>query len=236
MQLPAPLTAELAELRTRLLPSLVEAVRHNLDAGNEDVAVFELARAYLPGPEERWHVAAVGEGDFAFIKGAVERLCAALHVEARFDPTEDDLLRPGRAARIASGSLGELHPELLEGTWAGFELELAALFEQVPDRIVYEDVVTYPAVRQDLAFIVPEEVAAGDLVEAAREAAGPELRELKVFDVYRGPQVGEGKKSIAFAASFQSPERTLSDEDAAAIRERIARALAEQFGAELRAS
>ena len=86
------------------------------------------------------------------------------------------------------------------------------------DPIQYEDVITFPAVKQDLAFAVDEAVAAGDLIAAAREAAGPELRELRVFDVYRGEQVGEGRKSIALAAAFQSPERTLSDEDAAAIR------------------
>ena len=95
--------------------------------------------------------------------------------------------------------------------------------------------ITFPGVKQDLAFAVDEWVAAGDLIAAAREAAGPELRELRVFDVYRGEQVGEGRKSIAFAAVFQSPERTLSDEDAAKIRDRIVQALAERFGAELRA-
>jgi len=83
---------------------------------------------------------------------------------------------------------------------------------------------------------VPEEVAAGDLVDTAREAAGPELREMRVFDVYRGGQVGEGRKSLAFAVSFQSPERTLSDDDAAALRKKIVEALAERFGAELRES
>jgi len=97
-------------------------------------------------------------------------------------------------------------------------------------------VITYPPVRQDLAFAVPEDVAASDLVEAAREAAGPELREMRVFDVYRGGQVGEGRKSLAFAVSFQSAERTLSDEDAAALREKIVEALGKRFGAELRAS
>jgi phenylalanyl-tRNA synthetase beta chain len=96
-------------------------------------------------------------------------------------------------------------------------------------------VITYPAVRQDLAFSVREEAAAGDLVAAAREAAGPELREMRAFDVYRGPQVGEGRKSIAFSVEFQSPERTLSDEDAAALRGKIVDALASRFGAELRA-
>jgi phenylalanyl-tRNA synthetase beta chain len=82
---------------------------------------------------------------------------------------------------------------------------------------------------------VPETVSAGDLVDVAREAAGPELREMRPFDVYRGTQVGEGRKSIAFAVSFQSPERTLTDEDAARLRERIVEALAERFSAELRA-
>ena len=100
---------------------------------------------------------------------------------------------------------------------------------------VYEDVITFPPVREDIAVVVAEDVPAGALVEAAREAAGAELREARVFDVYRGEQVGEGKKSVALALVFQSAERTLSDEDAAALRGRIVAALAERFGAELRA-
>ncbi len=94
--------------------------------------------------------------------------------------------------------------------------------------------ITYPAVRQDLAFVVDEDVSAGELVAAMREAA-PELRDAAVFDVYRGDQVPEGRKSVALRVAFQSPERTLSDEDAQAIRERIVAALAERFQAELRA-
>ena len=105
----------------------------------------------------------------------------------------------------------------------------------MPDRIVYEDVITYPALRQDLAFVVPEEVLAGDLVAAAREAGGRELRDVRVFDVYRGGQIPGGKKSVALRASFQSPERTLSDEDARVIRARVVQALAERYGADLRA-
>ncbi len=105
----------------------------------------------------------------------------------------------------------------------------------MPERVLYEDVITYPALKQDLAFVVAEDVAAGDLVAAAREAVGPELRSMRVFDVYRGEQAGPGRKSIAFRVEFQSPERTLTDEDAAAMRERIVAALAERFGASLRA-
>jgi phenylalanyl-tRNA synthetase beta chain len=87
-----------------------------------------------------------------------------------------------------------------------------------------------------LAFVVPDEVSAGDLIAAAHEAAGDELREVRPFDVYRGDQVGEGKKSIALHVVFQSPERTLTDDDAARLRERIVAELAQRFGAVLRAA
>jgi phenylalanyl-tRNA synthetase beta chain len=139
------------------------------------------------------------------------------------------------SASVQSGWVAQLDPRLLEGEWSAFELDLDELLALVPERVLYEDVVTYPPVRQDLAFSVPEAMAAGDLVEAAREAAGPELREMRAFDVYRGEQVGPGRKSIAFAVVFQSRERTLSDEDAARLRESIVAALRERFGAELRA-
>jgi len=105
----------------------------------------------------------------------------------------------------------------------------------VPAVVHYEDVITYPVVKQDLAFVVDEGVRAAELVDEARRAAEPELREMRPFDVYRGEQAGPGKKSIAFAVSFQSPERTLSDEDAAGLREKIVEALERRFGAVLRA-
>src|SRR5437867_9913060 len=89
--------------------------------------------------------------------------------------------------------------------------------------------------RSDLAFIVSEDVAAADLIAAAREAAGAELGDARVFDVYRGEQIGEGRKSVAIAVTFQSPDRTLSDEDAARLREQIVAAIASRFGGELRA-
>jgi phenylalanyl-tRNA synthetase beta chain len=89
-------------------------------------------------------------------------------------------------------------------------------------------------VKQDLAFAVAEDVAAGDLVDVARKAV-PELREMTPFDVYRGEQVGPDRKSVAFRVEFRSPERTLTDEEAAGLRQRVVDALREQFGAELRA-
>jgi phenylalanyl-tRNA synthetase beta chain len=237
-RLPEPISAEFAVLRTRLLPSLVEAARRNVELGAEQVALFEVARVYLPDgglPDEHTHVAAVVDGGWARAKGIVDSLYAALKAEPEFRRAEDDLLHPGKSAATASGIVGELHPAVLDGVWGAFELDLAALLAETPAEVRYTDVVSFPAVRQDLAFSVPDELSAAELVAAAREAAGPELREMRPFDVYRGEQVGEGRKSIAFTVSFQSSERTLTDEEAASLRGRIVEALRERFGAELRA-
>ena len=239
LRLPEPITIELAVLRTSLLPSLVDTARRNVEVGNERVELFEIAHVYLPRgeelPEERQLVAGVVEGGFAKVKGVVEALLGALHIPASWERAEHGLFHPGKTARTETGIVGELHPTVLEGTWGAFELDLAALAAAAQIPVEYHDVITYPAVKQDLAFAVDEDVPAGALVAAAREAAGPELREMRVFDVYRGEQVGAGRKSIAFRVEFQSPERTLSDEDAARLRGLIVDALHERFGAELRA-
>jgi phenylalanyl-tRNA synthetase beta chain len=241
IRLPDPLSSEQAVLRTTLLPSLISAAERNVHARNEDIALFEIARVYLPAdeplPDERWHLGGIVEGGFARAKGAVEVVHAALHLSPEVARTRDPKLHPGKAAALTSGagSLGELHPRLLPGAWGVFELDLEKLYALVPERILYRDVITYPPLRQDLAFAVPEDVLAGDLAAAAAEAAGPELVSMEVFDVYRGEQVGPGRKSVAFRVAFQSPEGTLSDEDARELRERIVAALGERFGAELRA-
>src|SRR5204863_3613813 len=169
-------------------------------------------------------------------KGVVQALYEVLKAGAQFERADHPLFHPGKTARTSAGIVGELNPRILDGEWGAFELDLENLFAESREPVTYEDVITYPAVRQDLAFVVPEEIEAGELVDAARDAAGPELREVAIFDVYRGEQAGEGKKSIALRVAFQSPERTLSDEDAAALRQKIADALAERFGAVLRSA
>ena len=236
--LPEPISVELTVLRTSLLPSLVEAARRNVDAGAERIALFEIARVYLAGddlPDEHVRVAGIVEGGFGRAKGVVEAVYRALKAEPSFERGEDERFHPGKTARTAAGLVGELHPAALEGTWGAFELDLELLFAVSQEPVTFEDVVSFPLVRQDIAVAVAEEVEAGALVAAVREAAGPELREARVFDVYRGEQLGSGIKSVAIRLAFQSPERTLTDDDVAPLRERIVATLAERFGAELRA-
>jgi phenylalanyl-tRNA synthetase beta chain len=238
LALPEPMTEEQVLLRRTLLPSLVDAAERNVAAGNEGIALFEIARVFLPVaklPEERERLAGVVHGGFARAKGAVETVYEAIRAEPRFERASEPFLHPGKAARTNEGWLGELHPSLLEGVWGAFELDFDALVGAAADAPQYEDVVTYPPVKQDLAFAVDETVAAGDLADAARDAAGPELREMTPFDVYRGEQLGAGRKSIAFRVEFRSSERTLTDEEAAGLRAKIVDALRERFGAELRA-
>ena len=151
-----PFTAELAALRDNLEYWLVESARRNRNAGVERVALFELARVFLPGdgelPEERWHVAGITDGGYFRAKGAVETLHRALHVEPDFS---------------------QLDVRGLDEGWGYFEVDLDSLFERVPDVVLYEDVITYPDVKQDLAFVVDEGVSAGDLIAEAQRAAGP---------------------------------------------------------------
>jgi phenylalanyl-tRNA synthetase beta chain len=244
LALPVPLSAELAVLRTSLLSGLVQAARHNLDVGARRVALFEIARVYLPVPgstvsgtglpEEPWRVGGILDGGFFRAKGIVETLHDALRARVSFERADEPFLHPGRASRVPAGWLGELHPELLPG-WSAFELDLATLFAGGAGAVHYEDVITYPPVKQDLAFVVDVSLAVGDLFAAAREAAGPDLRETTFLSDYRGDPIPAGRKSIAFSVVFQSPERTLSDEDAAELRRRIVDVLGERFGAELRA-
>ena len=239
LQLPEPLSAEAAALRTSLRPSLVDAARANVAVDNTEIALFEIARVYLRGdgalPVERWHIGGIVDGGFAEAKWAVEHLYAALKLEPAYERATEPFLHPGKAARTAEGWVGELHPGVLDGEWGAFELDLDALVAAAPESVAYEEVSPFPEVRQDLAFVVDEDVPAASLAAAMREAAGADLRDARVFDEYRGGQIGDGKRSLAFRVAFGSPERTLTDEDAAALRGKIVDALAKQFGAVLRA-
>jgi phenylalanyl-tRNA synthetase beta chain len=238
LRLPQPISQEAAALRAGLAESLVDAARANVAVGATDVALFEIARTNHRGgelPDERWHVAGVVDGGFAAAKWAVEQLYAALKIEPSVERTSEPLLHPGKAARTAEGWVGEVHPSVLDGVWGAFELDLDALVERAPAVVAFEEVSPYPEVRQDLAFVVDAGVPAAELLAAMREAGAPELVSASVFDEYRGEQIGAGKKSLAFRTAYGSLERTLTDEEAAAVRTRIVDALGKRFGAELRA-
>lgn len=178
---------------------------------------------------------------------AVTRLSDRLGAELRFDQSEaaPEQWHPGRTARVMAGErfvgwVGELHPRVNEALGlpahtAAFELDLDVLFATLDGKPVQaKPISTFPPVKQDLAFTVPAAVTARELTEAVRRAAGDVLESIELFDVFTGDQVGEGKKSLAFAVTFRAAGRTLSSEDSEAIRARIV-AEAATLGAQLRA-
>ncbi len=238
LHLAEAISAELAILRTTLLPSLVEAARRNAELGNERIDLFEIARVYLPSggplPTERIHVAAITQGPFSRAKGVVEALAGALKFEAPFRAEAHPMFHPSRSAATNGGVVGELHPSVLDGEWSGFELYLDELAAVAREPVAYREVGAYPAVHQDLAFVVDLGVPVAEIFAVAREAAGPELDEVRFLSDYREPPIPAGKKSIAFSLTFRSTERTLTDEDAAELRNRIVSAVERAFGAHLR--
>ncbi|HTA14388.1 MAG TPA: hypothetical protein VK781_05970, partial [Solirubrobacteraceae bacterium] len=182
------------------------------------------------------------QADLFALKGLLEALGSALDVQLDCEPGAQPFLHPGRSATVSCagqriGWLGELHP-LVAREWgldgaAVMELELDRLLALAAPQSAYRDVISYPALRQDLAVVLPEQVPAAQVLEAVREAARKLLDEVRVFDVYSGPQVGEGKRSLALSLAFRAPDRTLTDEDVAPVRKRIVKALA-GLGGELR--
>jgi phenylalanyl-tRNA synthetase beta chain len=180
------------------------------------------------------------EPDFYALKGVLEGLAAQLGSSVEVEPAPEPFLHPARAARILVGGvpggwLGEVHP-LVCRNWdlesaTAFELDLAPLAAASPTGAEqYEDVITYPAVHQDLAVVVAEDVEAARVMAAVTEAGGELLRSVEIFDLYRGEQVGEGRKSLAVRLEFRAADRTLTDEEVAAVRERIKQSLAELGG------
>jgi phenylalanyl-tRNA synthetase beta chain len=184
--------------------------------------------------------------DFFDLKGLLEGLFSALHIEnIRFAPLSGTIFHPGKGAEILAdgeviGMMGELHPLVKERFDFGpaailtAELELNALLKRIPARIESQPVSGFPPILEDIAIIVNEEITSEQLLAAIRQAGGELLTTIRLFDIFRGEQIGVGKKSMAYNLTYQAPDRTLTDKDAAQIRQRIVKKLEQDLGAKLR--
>ena len=179
-------------------------------------------------------------GDFFACKALLEAVLAAAGVDAEFESDQEPFLHPGRSAlvRVAGGDelgwIGEIHPEVL-ADWdleaaSAFEIDADTLAELAPGPERFRDLTSFPAVRQDIAVVVSEETPAAAVEAAVREGGGELLDDVRVFDVYHGEQVGEGKRSLALGLEFRAPDRTLTDAEVAELRQAIEARLAEIGG------
>lgn len=254
-----PLGEDTSVMRTTLLPSMCEVLARNYNNRNAAVCLFELGNEYIPNggelPDEpvRLSVGAYGgDMDFYAVKGIVDSMLKNIGVEdfeytACTDPAvfaEADAFHPGRCAVItnngkAIGILGELHPETLENYGIGVKayaakVNVTELLDMANAVKTYKPLPKFPAAVRDLAIVCDEDLPVAELEKAIKKAVGSTLESVTLFDVYKGKQIAEGKKSVAYSIAMRSHEGTLTDEQSDAAVKRVLKEL-EKLGAELRA-
>ena len=254
-----PISAEMAVMRLSLWPGLLQALQQNQKRQQPRVRLFETGRQFsADGKQEIPVIAGLAGGllvpkqwassnsaiDFYDVKADVESLLALTgrSEEFSFVPATHPALHPGQCARIVRlgqpvGWLGSLSPVLVKSLdlvypAVLFELELIPTFaSHVPE---YQEISKFPMVRRDLALQVADNLKFADLAQAARESAGPLLKELNIFDVYQGAGLEKGKKSIALGINLQDTSRTLTDAEVDAVVTAIVHHLSQRFDARLR--
>jgi phenylalanyl-tRNA synthetase beta chain len=202
----------------------------------------------MSGPRESqsWNPSDGAPMDFFDLKGVMEEFVSGLHLsDITYDPAEDPRFHPGRCAAICVsgqpvGVFGELHPQTatnlqLEGrTILAAEIEFEKLRPHLNRRHTIHAIPSFPPVLEDLAVIIADEVPVRTVLDAISRAGGELLANVRLFDVYRGEQIGAGKKSLAFSLAYQAGDRTLTSTEATTIRERIMQALEKELGGKVR--
>ena len=249
-----PLGEDTSVMRTTALPSMLGVLSTNLSRRNMEAKLYEMATVYKKQPgkvlaDERTvlTLGAYGGGvDFFALKGAVEALlCAARTPDVRFTAdTKTAAFHPGRCAAVWSGdtrlgTLGQIHPDVcaaygLDGATYCAEIDVVLLHDLEGAEPVYTPLPRFPAITRDIAVVCDASVPVGELTECIRKAEKNVLRGVKLFDVYTGVGIPEGKKSVAFSLTLRSDDGTLTDDHAEEAVRAVLDALRENFGAVIR--
>lgn len=249
-----PLGEDTAVMRPTLAPDMLKTLAFNMNHGTPVASLYEAAAVFdphhptaegLPTETQTLCMGSYGEGaDFFAVRGAVEAVLRAEGIHCEVTPGADVYYHPGRSARLMCGELmlaqmGEVHPEMMEA----FDLPKRAVMAEINLQRVLENALPmgelkplprFPSVSRDLALVMEESVAVGPLMDAMRRAGGNLLEAIEMFDVYRGAQLGEGKKSVAFSLTFRAADRTLTEPEITKAMEKVQRSCSAQFGAVIR--
>lgn len=257
-----PKSRELKHLRTSLLPGLLHAAARNLRHGAREARLVEAGTVFrasppplgserieiglvLVGSPDPWAEPAAATDRYLELKGAIESCFEALGIDSRKSaPYHEPCWADAAGLAVESGGrrlarLGKVAPRLGAATglerpaWAAV-LDLLAVAELVPERRRFAPLPKYPSVKRDLAVLVDRAVAQGDVEETIRRSGGRLLVSVRLFDVFEGEQLGSGKKSLAYALEFRSPERTLQDREVDEAVQGLVRSLGSAVGATLR--
>lgn len=251
-----PLGEENSIMRTTLMPNMLEVLSRNNNRNVESVKAFEIGRVFLPHsiPVDRLPiekpVLTLGmygkEVDFFTLKGTIESVFKNLGISnIEFIPEKNHpTFHPGRCANLLwenhiLGVFGEIHPDVAEK----FDLEVRTYLGEIDFNIVlqltrldriYKALPKYPAITRDIALVVKDEVYVKEIEDVIKENGGKLLEKVQLFDVYKGKQIKEGYKSVAYALTYRGEDRTLTDEDVVKVHEKILSQLKEKLEAQLR--
>ena len=261
LKLQNPLSPEMSVLRTTLLPRLLENAQHNRNHQIDTIALFEIGSVFIGNGEQKEpeRVAGIlagqiGEGvysdpyrapDFYDIKGLVEGILEVCGiVDYTLQKTDTPTFHPGRNAEILLGdrqlgTFGEAHPEVLENYDLPykaylFEFDMEVLVDAAIFAKRFEPIPIYPTVERDLAIVVDKELLSDMPTELIYATGGELVKSVRLFDVYEGEQVPEGKKSLAYAITYHSATETLTDKAVNTLHDKVVKHLNQKLGAELR--
>jgi phenylalanyl-tRNA synthetase beta chain len=251
-----PLGEETSVMRTILTPNMMEVMGRNFSRNIEAVRAFEIGNTFMANPvdpnelpeeADSMAIAIYGKGEsFYTLKGMIVELLNVLGITDMAFESESEygVYHPGRCARITFedielGIMGEVHPDVTEKYGIGTrcyccELMFDNILSKANVEKVYKPLPKYPSTARDIALLVEEDVLVGDIRNIITENGGSILEKVELFDVYRGQQVAEGKKSVAFALTYRAADRTLTDPDVAKVHDKVLEALKSKLDAVLR--
>ncbi len=249
-----PLGEDTSIMRTVALPSILEVIARNCNFNNENVRLFEIATVYIPTgentlPNENKVICAAmyGDCDFYAMKGVCENIfkLAAIKNVSISSVCDNPSYHPGRCAKITAngkyiGILGQIHPLTAQNYGIDVpvyacELDFEAIFEMMSDTKLYTPLPKFPATTRDFSFVCDEAIEVGTIEAEMAKAGGKLVEDIALFDIYRGPQVGENKKSVSLRVTLRASDRTLTVEEAEKVSSKILAAIEKTLGITLRA-
>ena len=257
-----PFGEDTKTMRTTAIPSMLETLEINCNKDNDSVALYEMAKVFLPRegvvtnthglegtlPDERVKImiGLYGTGDFYSVKGMCEEIFACAGISAKFTAKTDEVtFHPGRCAEITAadgtilGIMGELHPVVAQNYTFNrpvylAELDFENIFAKSNSKKSYKALPKFPASTRDFSFVCDEEITVGAIEDAMRHSGVALIEDIKFFDIYRGVQLGEGKKSVSFSVSLRSADHTLTVEEADKAAAKILRGVERILGITIR--
>ncbi len=258
-----PISADMKTMRTSLIPGLLMTAVRNLSKGQKPVRIFEVGNRYCREPDtkkifERTQFAALVTGpsendvwkphgknyDYYDLKGALEAILAQFNLEVDYRLASLEFLTPGKTVEClvngtVLGYMGELSPQQTRQWALGqgacvFELDMERLVEALPPVVRFVSIPKYPEIYRDISILINKSIPSKEVAVLIHDAGAPLLSKAELYDCFESKKLEEGKKSLAFALAFQSPDKTLTDDEVNPLFDNIVKTLGEKYGATLR--